>query len=62
MGSSARSLIALTLACLMAAACTPTIKVAVAPITISATLDADVRLSVDETGRPTNRDASLAGT
>jgi hypothetical protein len=36
------------LAALSAAACTPTIKVAVEPITIYAKLDADVRVRLDD--------------
>ncbi len=36
------------LACLGVAACTPTIKVAVEPITIYAKLDADVRVRLDD--------------
>ena len=39
---------ALILAGLGAAACTPTVKVQVEPITIYAKLDADVRLRLDE--------------
>lgn len=46
---SKRSLIAAAgLACVSAAACTPTIKVAVEPITIYAKLDADVRVRLDD--------------
>ena len=37
-----------TLGALAAAACTPTVRVEVAPITIYAKLDADVRLRLDE--------------
>ena len=36
------------LACFTVAACTPTIKVAVEPITIYAKLDADVRVRLDD--------------
>ncbi len=36
------------LGALTAAACTPTVRVEVAPITIYAKLDADVRLRLDE--------------
>jgi hypothetical protein len=43
-----RSLLLAALAAAGAAACTPTIRVAVEPITIYAKLDADVRLRLDE--------------
>ncbi len=44
-----RSLAALgALAALSAAACAPTVRVEVAPITIYAKLDADVRVRLDE--------------
>ena len=39
---------ALLVPCLMSAACTPTIRVEVAPINIYAKLDADVRVRLDK--------------
>ncbi len=47
-GRTTQSALAALGACLLAAACAPTIKVQVAPINIYAKLDADVRIRLDK--------------
>jgi len=46
--SSMRAIILAASACAILAACTPTIRVEVAPINIYAKLDADVRVRLDK--------------